>query len=96
MQSEPQRSSAGVGTQSFAGRVMVHLRRCGVVVEYAAAMPTPVNGPGSVVVFLSKSLGQAESARGAALRIPGVSRVTFSGFSRAVMYVYLGPPARQP
>ena len=96
MQREPQRSAAGVCTQSFAGRVLVHLRRCGVVVEYAAAMPTAANGSGSVVVFLSKSLGQGESARGAALRIPGVDRVTFSGFSRAVMFVSLAPPSRQP
>ena len=94
MRPEPQRSAAGVCTQSFAGRVLVHLRRCGVIVEYAAAMPTPANGAASVVVFLSKTPGQAEIARGAALRIPGVDRVTFSGFSRAVMYVYLAPSRR--
>lgn len=83
-------------TRTLAGRMTVHLRRCGVIVEHAAAMPTSANGAGSVVVFLSKTPGQAEIARGAALRIPGVSRVTFSGFSRAVMYVYLAPPARRP
>jgi hypothetical protein len=86
---------SGAALKGQAGRVMVHLRRCGVVVHHAAAMPSPANGPGSVVVFLSTTPGQSRIARGCALRMPGVRQVTFSGFSPTVMYVYLDFPARR-
>jgi hypothetical protein len=70
-----------------ASAVMVHLRRCGVIVHHAARMPTPASGQRSVVVFL-ETTNQCEAARLCALRFPGVWRVTFAGFSRKIMYVY--------
>jgi hypothetical protein len=72
--------------------VMVQLRRNGVVVHHAARMPVPADGTASIVVFLEGTLGQFELARQLALRLRGVSRVTFAGFSNAIMYVYCAPP----
>jgi len=77
-----------------ADRLMVQLRRCGVVVHHAAPMPTPVNGEGAVVVFLSKTQDQGAVARGAVLRMPEVTGVRFAGFCPAIMYVSVGIPGR--
>jgi hypothetical protein len=70
-----------------ASDVQIHLRRCGVVVHHAAQLPRDCDGRQTVVVFLEASLGQFELARRCALRLPGVVDVSFSGHTRAVMYV---------
>jgi hypothetical protein len=75
-----------------ADRLRVQLRRCGVVVRHAAPMPTSATGEGAVVVFLSKTQDQGAVARGVALRLPEVSRVTFAGFCPSIMYVYVATP----
>ena len=67
--------------------VQIYLRRCGVVVHHAARMPPTADGRQSVVVFLESALGQFDLARRCALRLPGVVDVSFSGFSRSIMYV---------
>jgi hypothetical protein len=67
--------------------VRSYLRRCGVVVHHAARMPATLDGRQSIVVFLEGNLGQFELARECALRLPGVIEVSFSGYSRAIMYV---------
>jgi hypothetical protein len=72
------------------GDVLVHLRRCGVVAHHAAGMPPAAFGR-SIVVFLEGAMGQSELARSCALGMPGVERVTFSGHTRAIMFVHLKP-----
>jgi|SRR4051812_36761976 hypothetical protein len=72
--------------------VQIYLRRCGVVVHHAARMPTAADGRQSVVVFLESVLGQFELARRCALRLPGVIDVSFSGYSRSIMYVVCAEP----
>lgn len=43
--------------------IMIHLRRCGVVVHHAARMPSPADrGYEAFVVFLEASLHQQELA----------------------------------
>jgi hypothetical protein len=76
------------------GDVLIYLRKCGVVAHHATRMPAPANGPGSIVVFLEGTLGQFELARRSSLRIPGVRKVTFAGYSRAIMYVHDATPKR--
>ena len=66
---------------------MVRLRRCGIVVHHAARMPTTQSGRRSIVVFLEAGLDQSDSAQTVAERIPGAGRVSFAGYSRAIMYV---------
>jgi hypothetical protein len=68
--------------------VKVHLRRWGVVVHHVAKMPSGPEGRPSLVVFLEGTLGQFDLAHRCALRIPGVVSVTFSGHTRAIMYVH--------
>lgn len=72
--------------------MLLHLCRCGVVVHHAARMPPLLDGRESVVVFLEGTLGQYELARRCALRMPGVLEVSFSGQTRAIMYVYSAEP----
>jgi hypothetical protein len=67
--------------------VLMHLRRCGVVVHHAAPMPPDADGHRSVVVFLEGALQQCDLARRCALRLPGVLDVWFSGHTRTIMYV---------
>jgi hypothetical protein len=74
--------------------ILSRLRRCGIVAHRAAKMPSPADGPPSIVVFLDNRQAQFEIARRCALQIPGVDQVTFAGFSRTVMYVYGAPPKR--
>jgi len=72
--------------------LQIYLRRCGVVVHHAAQMPPAADGRQAVVVFLEANLGQFELARYCALRLPGVLEVSFSGYSRAIMYVIVAEP----
>ena len=74
--------------------ILSSLRRCGIVAHHAARMPSPADGPPSIVVFLDNNQAQFEIARRCALQMPGVGQVTFAGFSRSVMYVYGPPPQR--
>jgi hypothetical protein len=67
--------------------LQAYLRRCGVVVHHVAPMPSNSEGRRSVVVFLEETLGQFALARRCALRLPDVVEVSFSGHTRAVMYV---------
>ena len=70
-----------------AHQVMVHLRRCGVVVHLVARMPSPAEGNKTFVVFLEGNLGQAQLAKATVRRMPGVAGVTFSGLVPSIMYV---------
>jgi hypothetical protein len=72
--------------------VLGQLRKCGVVVHHAARMPSAADGRESVVVFLEGAMGQFELARNCAMRIPGVFKVSFSGHTRTIMYVYGAEP----
>jgi hypothetical protein len=67
-----------------ASSVLDHLRQCGVVVHLVA----PLAGS-ELVVFLEAALGQQDLARRQALVIPGVTSVSFSDVSTAVMYLSL-------
>jgi hypothetical protein len=68
-------------------QVMVHLRRCGVVVHLVTRMPSPSEGDRTLVVFLEGNLGQSELARASLRHLPGVAGVTFSGLVPSIMYV---------
>ncbi len=72
--------------------LQIYLRRCGVVVHHTARMPPAADGRQALVVFLEAALGQFELARYCALRLPGVLEVSFSGYSRAIMYVVAAEP----
>ena len=74
------------------GSMMVHLRRCGIVVHRTARIPAPAHGRYvEVVVFLESALAQHDLAATCLRRLPGVLAVTFSGHNRAVMYVRVSP-----
>ena len=73
--------------------VQLHLRRCGVVVHHAARMPPAADGRQAVVVFLEAGLQQSELARRCALKLPGVTGVTFSGHTPTIMYVFGAEPS---
>jgi hypothetical protein len=74
-----------------ASDVRAHLDESGVAVHHTARMPTPRDGRQVVVVFLDGERNQADLARDSAKRLPGVLKVVFSGYNRAVMYV-IGAP----
>jgi len=75
-----------------ARHIQAHLRRCGVVVHHAARMPPTADGRQAVVVFLEAGLQQYELARRCALKLPGVTGVSFSGHTPTIMYVYGAEP----
>ena len=69
-------------------QVMVHLRRCGVVVHLVTRMPSPAEeGSRTLVVFLEGNLCQSGLAYECMHKFPGVSGVTFSGSVPSIMYV---------
>lgn len=69
-------------------QVMVHLRRCGVVVHLVTRMPSPAEGSSrTLVVFLEGNLCQSELACRCVRKLPGVAGVTFSGSVPSIMYV---------
>lgn len=74
----------------MAGNLEGHLRRSGVVVHLACALPSGRE----VVVFLEGVLGQHELARTAALEVTGVLQVRLSPASPAIMQVSLTGDAR--
>ena len=92
--SRDSRSETALPMRALSHKVMVYLRRCGVVVHQVTPMPTPANGERSVVVFLSKTMDQSDIARKAVLRVPGVQRATLAGYSPTVMFVYLNADPR--
>jgi hypothetical protein len=51
-------------------------------------MPSAADGRESVVVFLEGAMDQHDLARRCALRMPGVLEVSFSGHTRAIMYLH--------
>jgi hypothetical protein len=75
--------------------VQLHLRRCGVVVHHATAMPTSADGRQAVVVFLEGGLQQFQLARRCALKLPGVIDVSFSGHTATIMFVYGAPSEKR-
>jgi hypothetical protein len=50
------------------------------------------DGRQSIVVYLEGTLNQQELARHCVRRMPGIVQVTFSGHSRAIMYVFALEP----
>jgi hypothetical protein len=61
-------------------------------VHHAARMPPTADGRQAVVVFLEAGLQQYELARRCALKLPGVTSVSFSGHTPTIMYVYGAEP----
>jgi cell division protein FtsX len=73
--------------------IVVQLRRDGIVVHHATAVPALDDRQPSIVVFLEGTLRQHARARACAEQIPGVASVEFSKRSRSLMYVVLASPS---